>query len=262
MVQWAARLLGRAQRFEAVPGNLWEAAQSRSTGYDAGDILQRVVAAAREVAAGRAAFERDSVTFSEWQAPFQLLAPLLRHALRHGGHLDVIDFGGSLGSTYRQCLPFLPALAGLRWQVVEQPHFVEAGQEFADDVLSFHLTTTGLPAPRAPRLLLASSTVQYLPEPHRLWSDAENADLGVDTVVIDRTPVWAGAEDIACVQHAPRHIYPASYPCWILSEPRLVERMSAAWRLVAQFDSAEGIHAIRRGPSFRFKGFVFERKRA
>src|SRR3546814_11444165 len=52
--------------------------------------------------------------------------------------LDVIDFGGSLGSTYRQCRPLLDAVQHLQWHVVAQPHFVEAGrQEVETDELHF-----------------------------------------------------------------------------------------------------------------------------
>lgn len=252
------RASGRSLRFVGGwPG--WEAAACASRGYDDDAILARVVRATREVEAGRAAYERDSVLFDAWTPPFQLLAPLLRHALRYGGRLDVVDFGGSLGSTYRQCRPFLPPLQALHWHVVEQAHFVKAGRrEFSTPPLDFHADLASLPPPVAPRLLLASSVLQYLPHPMQHLQDWEAR--GIDTIVLDRAPVWDGADDRACVQEVPRHIYDASYPCWVLSRPRLLDRLSRHWQLICEFDCPEGRHTARRGPSFEFKGFVWERR--
>lgn len=239
----------------------WAAASAASRGYDDVEILARVVRATREVEAGRSGFERDSVLFSPWQPPFRLLGPLLRHALRHDGRLDVVDFGGSLGSAYRHCLPFLPALNALQWHVVEQPGFVAAGRaEFSSTALDFHESLASLPPAVAPRLLLASSVLQYLPAPTQ-WLDDWDA-FGVDTLVLDRTPVWDGPDDVPCVQHVPRHIYPASYPFWVLSRPRLLKRFERHWRLLCEFDCPEGQHVLRGGSAFEFKGFVWERKTA
>lgn len=252
------RASGRSLRF--VGGwSGWDAAAAASRGYDDVAILERVAHATRQVESGRAAFERDSVLFDSWQPPFQILAPLLRHALRHSGRLDVVDFGGSLGSTYRQCQPFLPQLSALRWHIVEQPLFVETGRtEFSKPPLTFHAEMSELPAPIAPRLLLASSVLQYLPHPMQALQSWEAN--GIETLVLDRTPVWEGPNHLACVQHVPKHIYDASYPCWVLSRPELLLRMSRNWRLVSEFDSPEGRHVARRGPTFEFKGFVWERK--
>ena len=253
------RAAGRGLRFEAGWSD-WGAALAASGGYDDDAILERVRRATREVVAGRAAFERDGVTFAHWEPPFTILAPLLRHALRSDGRLDVVDFGGSLGSSYRQCQPLLPQLRALRWQVVEQPAFVRMGrEEFSDAVLSFHDTLDSLaPAwPGAPRALLGSSVLQYLADPDAhlaAWRAA-----GTGTLVLDRTPVWDGPEHRACVQHVPESIYPGSYPCWILSRPRLLEAMGSGWRLVCEFDSAEGRYQAEHGPAFDFRGFVWDR---
>jgi putative methyltransferase (TIGR04325 family) len=251
-----ATLAGRRLRFEPVRGT-WADAVARSSGYDHASILQRVVVATREVVAGRAAYERDSVLFHEPSVRFEILAPLLRAALRHGGRLDVIDFGGSLGTLYRQCRPHLP-LATLRWQVVEQPAFVAAGRaEFTTAELSFHDALNDLPGPVVPRVLVASSVLQYLPDPMRhlkAWAAARE----VDTVIIDRTPMSGAAEHALAIQHVPRHIYPASYPCWVLSRVRLLEAFPG-WQTAAEFEGPEGAFRLPGGPRFTFNGLILER---
>ncbi len=236
----------------------WRDAAAAATGYDAPAILARVVQATREVEAGRAAFERDSVTFKEWQPRFPLVAALLRHALQHGAKLDVVDFGGALGSSYRLCKPFLPQLADLRWQVIEQPHFVEAGRrEFSSETLSFYETLEELPQRVAPRIILACSSLQYLADPDRALNDW-NAS-GAVALFLDRTPVWEGSSHMAVVQTVPHHIYPGSYPCWLVSRSTLMTQMAAGWRLVSEFDCDEGSAVARRGPPFEFRGFLWDR---
>src|SRR3972149_5831251 len=107
----------------------WEDALAHSTGYDDSTILARVEAATSKVVSGQAAFERDSVVFDKIEYSFPVLAGLLRAAAEHDGRLSVLDFGGSLGSSFRQCQTYLSVLRALDWHVVEQERFVRLGRE-------------------------------------------------------------------------------------------------------------------------------------
>lgn len=248
----------RPLRFDGEPTN-WDEAVRMSGGYDSEDILSRVSAATREVVAGNATFERDSVLFQERQLPFQIVAPLLHHALRHDGHLEVIDFGGSLGSTYRQIRWFLPQLRTLRWHVVEQPGFVAAGNtEFATDELRFYTSVLDLPPSPFPRVALLSSVLQYLPEPPEVLTALTAA--GTGTLIIDRTSLSGATEDHLTIQRVSSRIYPASYPCWVLSRARLLEQLAGDWRLLLEFPCPEGSFTARGGPHFEFKGLILERR--
>jgi putative methyltransferase (TIGR04325 family) len=110
-----------------------------SSGYDNASILERVAAATREVVAGRATYERDSVLFFRPEFRFPVVAALLHEGLLGNGCLDVVDFGGALGSAYWQSRPFLKSIPRVNWRVVEQPHFVALGcSEFANEQLTFH----------------------------------------------------------------------------------------------------------------------------
>jgi putative methyltransferase (TIGR04325 family) len=252
------QLSGLSLRFEDVSTD-WKTTQQRSGGYDESEILRRVVNATREVVGRRACYERDSVLFHEPQAPWQILAPLMRHALRFPGPLHVIDFGGSLGSTYRQCRPYLPADLVLNWTVIEQPSFVEIGQfEFSNTELSFCHSIEDMPDSTQPRLLLASSVLQYLPSPDSILS-AWNSS-GANTLLIDRTPVVnSDSGHLLTIQHIPRHIYKASYNCWLLSRQELLAQLETDWRLVIDFACPEGVRRTTRGTPFEFRGFLLER---
>lgn len=254
-----ARAAGQSVRFATHPAG-WASALAASNGYSATTILERVAHGTREVLAGRAIFERDSVLFNESAHPFQMLAPLLRHAIRNGRLLEVIDFGGSLGSSYRQCRSFIPDAVHLRWHVVEQAGFVALGTaEFSTDELHFHASLDELPAMQSPPLLLASSVIQYLEDPHAVVNAFGRT--GADTLVVDRTPVSDKADDVLCIQRVPPNIYDASYPCWILSRTALLAQLHPTWKLIEEFPCPEGRHVANGGPGFEFKGFILERAR-
>ena len=71
------------------------------------DILDKVLAATLKVKQGQAVFERDSVLFDEIEYSWPLLAGLMWAAASNGGKLNVLDFGGALGSSYYQNRKFL-----------------------------------------------------------------------------------------------------------------------------------------------------------
>ncbi len=126
-----ADLVSRARSAVSFSGEFasWEAAAARAEGYDAQEITERTVAATRRVVAGEAVYERDSVTFDHIEYSWPLLACLLQVGLERGS-LRVADFGGSLGSTWRQNSRYLQRLRiPLSWHVIEQEHLVTLGNE-------------------------------------------------------------------------------------------------------------------------------------
>ena len=91
----------------------WQEAKANCTGYDAANILEKCKNALLKVKNGEAAYERDSVLFNQIQYSWGLLAGLQKAALENNGNLCVLDFGGSLGSTYFQNKAFLSSLKKL-----------------------------------------------------------------------------------------------------------------------------------------------------
>ena len=230
-----------------------------SSGYGSANILERVTQATRAVVSGAARYERDSVLFNEPDYPFPLLAALLRVAARDRGRLDVVDFGGSLGSIYRQCRPLLAGLSPIRWWVIEQAAFVASGTaEFSSEELQFADLLAEIPPNEGQRVILASSVLQYLEDPSATLQEFDNSS--AQHLIVDRTPLSAQATDRLCIQHVPKQIYAASYPCWILSKSKLLEQLSRNWRLVCDFPGADGIARTDDGVPFEFRGLVLERR--
>lgn len=238
----------------------WSSASAVATGYDAEVILDRVKQATRKVKSGEAVFERDSVLFDEVVHSFPVLAGLLRAGVENDNRLSVLDLGGSLGSSYYQCRDFLAVLGALQWSVVEQEHFVRAGQqEFSSERLRFYFSISECARAAAPNAALLSGVLQFLQQP--LATLKELRANGVRYVVIDRTPFFADSQDRIVVQHVPASLYPASYPCRIFASDRFLADVSADFDVLAKFDGSDGIATIGRR-EFRYAGMILRARDA
>jgi len=235
----------------------WNDAMAASTGYDSEIILEKTKEALLKVKNGEAVYERDSVLFNEIQYSWPLLAGLLWVATRYGGKLNVLDFGGSLGSTFFQNRCFLTSLPmGVRWNIVEQTRYVETGKKwFENDYLRFYSDFSDCLAETKPNVTLFSSVLQYLEHPYEIINKIEA--LPCDYIIIDRTPFWNGPSDRLCVQTVPPSIYRASYPSWIFSKSNFHDHLKEHWNLVVNFDNPDRI----KGPvAFNYKGMIIVRK--
>jgi putative methyltransferase (TIGR04325 family) len=234
----------------------WTEAARAGTAYGAVEILSRVEQAALRVERGEAAFERDSVSFRDMEWPFPVLAALLRAATRARGRLNVIDFGGSLGSTYRQCRAFLSVVTSLRWSVIEQPHFVDRGRaRFQTDELRFHCDLGEAVSEAAPDVVLASGVLQYLEEPYRVLDGL--AALGARMVIVDRTPWGERSDDIITLQVVPAEIFPARLPFRVFGRGRIAARLAPWYGTVAEFQAVDPDMHLG-AERVRFGGWIFE----
>ena len=235
----------------------WEDATRASTGYDAAVILQRTREALLKVKRNEAVYERDSVLFERPQHAFPLLAGLLRAAAASNGRLCVVDFGGSLGSSYFQCRSFLHPVCCLEWLIVDQPAQVACGREdFESNELRFYNSVEECIARHQPNVLLLSSVLQYLPLPYEFLQ--QFVQYGFEHVIIDRTPFLVSGQERLTVQHVPSCIYPASYPAWFFDESKVAHCFaSGGYGLVADFAASDTLSP--EGEDAYFKGFIFEK---
>lgn len=101
----------------------WSVVKNECSGYEAANILNTVKSSVIKVRNGEAVYERDSVLFDEVTYSPHLIEVL--ESSINNGKLHVVDFGGSLGSSYFQHRNLFQDLIDFRWSVVEQSHFVE-----------------------------------------------------------------------------------------------------------------------------------------
>jgi putative methyltransferase (TIGR04325 family) len=250
------RLIGRIGYF----GNYtdYHDASRASTGYDSDLILERVRRALLKVKNGEAPYERDSVLFDEVHYSWPLLAALLWISSCNENRLNLIDFGGSLGSSYFQNRGFLTHMRELSWNVVEQANFVRCGREqFEDQSLKFYSSIDECLATRHSEAILLSSVLPYLEKPYDLLGSI--IERKVAYILIDRTPVLEGGQDRLTVQRVPPEIYEASYPAWILSEQRMLSLFAPTYELISRWEALGG--SIFLGNELAYdRGFIFRLK--
>lgn len=216
----------------------WEEAMAASTGYDSERILEKTRTSLLKVKDGEAVYERDSVLFDEIQYSWPLLAGLMWVAAKSGGRLNVLDFGGSLGSSYFQNRAFICQLPNVHWNIVEQPAHVREGKRlFENEQLRFYESIEECLSHTTPNVVVLSSVLQYLEYPYDLLSAV--LKLSGICVIIDRTPYWSGDYDKLCVQTVPPSIYPASYPSWIFSRQQFHSRSHKDWQIMVTFDNPD-----------------------
>lgn len=250
------RFMGRSIVFE---GNYasWEEAAAKSSGYDADHILANVLASTLKVKRGEAAFERDSVLFDEIEYAWPVLAGLMLAAARNGGILNILDFGGSLGSSYFQSRTFLQGLSEFRWNIVEQTHYVQVGQKCVQDGhLRFYPTIESCLLENKPNVVLLSSVLQYLKSPDEVINLLSS--LGISYLIIDRTPFSLSDADTLVIQHVPDSTYVTSYPMWVFSAAKFEKVLDKNWNLVAKNLSPEGYVQTTNKFSFSFQGMLLE----
>lgn len=233
----------------------WAAARRQASAADGAAALSRVCTAARAVRRGDAAWDRDGVTFADAWMHAPLLAALREAAHGQGGRLDLVDFGGGLGSIWWQHRSGLDGIECRSWRVVELPELAAVGtKEFTAAPLSFYSSLEAAFAPGPARVVLLSSVLPYMEDPSGLLRDI--VARGFADVIIDRTPVIAGERDRIVVQHTPPELGGGSHPCRLFARRSLLAALAEQYELAAEwpvpFDQVD--------PAVDYRGFHFRRR--
>ncbi|MEO5684282.1 MAG: methyltransferase, TIGR04325 family [Chitinophagaceae bacterium] len=236
----------------------WSAAEKECQGYHAGNILEKVKAATLKVKYGEAVYERDAMLFDKIEYSWPLLANLLWIASRKAGSLSVIDFGGSLGSSYFQNRHYLSQLKEVKWSVVEQPAFAAAGKAaIAGEQLDFFDTIDDAISSRGQHdVLLVSCVLPYIEKPLALLT--EMASKNIPYIIIENTYFNPLPGNRLTIQKVPPVYYEASYPAWFLDYDEVVMALSQKYDLVTSYNNEQILYLD--GELLPYKGFVMQLK--
>lgn len=125
----------------------------------------------------------------------------------------------------------------------------------ADGHLRFYDSIDTCCAEAHPVTGIASSTLQYLPDPRALLLRLLAA---TRTAIIDRLPLIAAESDRLTVQTVPPSIYRASYPAWFFSRQRFTDFLTAnGYRAVREFASIDALELD--GRPVQTTGLIIER---
>jgi len=151
-------------------------------------------------------------------------------------------------------------LERLRWLIVEQLHFVEAGQtHLATDSLRFFESVEDCLTEETPDVILLSGVVQYLPNPHGLLTSL--FETGTQFVILDRTPFFLeDLPDRITIERVHPAIYEGSYPAWFFNLGQFRQFLGrSSYGVLEDFDSWEAWDVD--GHKAQNKCFLLERRR-
>ena len=259
LVQYVKRIYIRIKYFRyGWRGNYaqWKEAADQCNGYYANNILEKIKDATLKVKTGKAVYERDAMLFDKIAYSWPLLANLLWIAGKKDNRLSVIDFGGSLGSSYFQNRHYLTQLKEVTWSIVEQPAFVAAGKkEIAGKQLDFFDTIDNAVAERGPHdVLLLSCVLPYIEKPYELLSVL--ADKNIPYIIIDTTYFNPRPENRLTIQKVPPVYYEASYPAWFLNYDQVVMDLHKKYDMVTEYTNEQILYLD--GEKLHYKGFVMQ----
>lgn len=222
-------------------------------GYDADAIFNKVKESTLKVINGEAVFERDSFLFYNKQINYNLMMYLYKLCIKDD-RLNVLDFGGALGSTYWQHRSELNEI-NAKWTITEQGHFVAYGHENLEtENLKFASNNDLENQWQEFNVLLCSSSLQYIKDADSLINFF--CEKGIKNIIIERTPVSNHKRFWIETVHEP--IYEAVYPCCVFEEQDFINKFtSRGYKLVDSWKSlVDGDVETDKG-IVEFKSFVF-----
>lgn len=234
----------------------WLEVEKQCGGYDDKLVFEKVKQATLMVKNGEAVYERDSVTFDKIEYDQNILS-FFETSIKNN-ELNIIDFGGSLGSVYFQYKHLLNGKGIINWNVIEQKHFVEFGKnEIENNELHFYYTINDCLTKNNIQILLLSSVLSYIEKPYDLLH--ELMDLSFKYIIIDRN-LFLKDENRLTKQIVPSSIYKASYPCWILSEKEILETLSSKYEVLCNLNPYGDLKIDLIDKEAYFKGFILKLK--
>lgn len=239
----------------------YDEAKGKCTGYDENHILQRIIKATSKVKNGELAYERDGILYEKSKINHHLLNVLLTISARNNNKITIIDFGGSLGTSYYQNIGYLSHLTNLNWCIIEQQKFVDAGKKsFENEHVKFYHSLEDCYAEHnKPDLILISNSLQYISEPYELLKKIQFYK--IPYMMIDFIAYNDKKRDRITIQHIPPIFYgvKASYPCTFFNRLKLESQLLQTYSKEFEFISEQEKYYLQLR-SFKYEGSFWKLK--
>ena len=223
------RLMPNQIKFHG-PYTSFETAQAHSRGYSDSAILEKVYDATLAALDQKNGYEQDGQFINEPYQPDSLFYIIHDYASIAKKPVRVLDIGGALGTSYFKFRPLIHTNISLRWDVVEQLHFAELGQQTLQrEELSFYSSMDDKRLSDEYDLILINSALQYIASAN----DIINALMrkNADQILIWKSPISQSEKHRIFRQSVPAYIYEASYPLWVFSLDRLLEQFTPNYQM-------------------------------
>jgi len=229
-----------------------EAMKHCGAGYAGDDIIKNVLSSTIQLKKNNGKIKDHKYDFDKIKYCYNLVICLFKIGIECGNKLNILDFGGDLGSHYFRLKNILDPIKIEKWTVVEQEHFVKTGKEHLEDaILNFSYSIDDV---AGANVLILSGVIQYFENPYE-WLE-KFINKGVKYILFDRTCFNNTKRNRLTIQKVPKEIYDLSYPCWFLNEPEFLKMFEGKYELVNDFDDI--LDKANNIPSY-YKGFLFKK---
>lgn len=214
-------------KYYSGPYKTWKAAQRKSVGYNHKQIIGKVRESALKAKNSKTQFEIDSLIF---QKPYRDIhfKKILLNLAKKNNSIKILDFGGSLGSSYYRYKDILSSQKKIKWSIIEQNAFVKIGKkEFQDKKLNFYYSFEEFIKKNKKQqidIFLLSSSLQYIRDYKKIINKVHR--LKPDYLIILKTPMNKTENDSIYIEKVPKNIYGSSYPSWVFSKKKLINFFS------------------------------------
>jgi putative methyltransferase (TIGR04325 family) len=171
------------------------------------------------------------------------------------GNLNVLDFGGALGTSYFQNRKFLNKIDKLKWNIIEQKHYVKAGRELIqDEILKFYENIEECCHENELNVAIFSGVLDIIKNPDEILEIIIEKE--IQTIIIDRSTFITSEDDLGedkyVLQIIPPSIYKAVLPFRHISYIKLKNKLeNSNYKIIENFPSIGG-----KGKGWEFRGLI------
>lgn len=201
----------------------WKDALNNSKSYEDSMIAEKIIKAYDKINNKNCEFyERDGFIFNQKPDESDLINFLSKH-LETNRSLEILDFGGSLGSRFFSNYNFI-SKTKINWNVVEQQKLVKYGNKvLKKSNLSFYNDLKECLESKKVDCVILSGSLQYIDRYYDLIEYIKNKKIRY--VFIDFLPISNSDSHKIFVQNIPKKIYFSSYPIRIFSKKTFIDEI-------------------------------------
>ena len=216
---WVRALLSRFTGFRKVES--WESAVRKSSGYESVNIVEPIVAAARQLQSN------SQTTFVSNPRYQQIAAGMLfsisQERFSNGEPIRVLDVGGAGADYFYQFQEFAPHI-NFDWTVLETPVLAEAmSNEFGRNLTNLRWVSSIENTNETYDVILCSSVFQYVEKPFELLATLVKKS---GFLIVNRISLVDSSEHFVAMQRIITNGKRASYPVHFFAEKKFLNEMS------------------------------------
>jgi putative methyltransferase (TIGR04325 family) len=235
----------------------WEEANKECIGYSDNNILEKVKNTILSTKDRTDVYERDGCTIhGEPTFAFEILEWVKKTS--KDNKVNLIDFGGSLGSTYFQLKNYLNEF-DVSWNVVEQQNFVKCGKQYLENnSIKFFNSIEECLSETTPNCFFSSGALPYIENSNEILNEVFSHNF--DWIFLDRISTIDGDRDRITIQIVPPEIYKAIYPCWFFGEEKLIRIFEKnGYEHIKTFEALGGNNFAPKVETSSYKGYIFKK---